>query len=583
MGYCIWHPSTFTLIEQYRAVFDAVAMLIEAVSPQAIAGAMARENSRYQYITDQEKARDAAQLARIGLHGNCLCQYSIAERLGLIEDAWKPLKGPLPILMDFGPFNTQGANALRVLFKYAKEHPNDDPLLLKQYLNDCPRFLAALSGLTGNAWETMWANAAIWGLMLVEAKEWFESKFYKKDGTIDTGFVEYWNSLKPWERDALLAMWCFVGPKTMQNLYEDNVSNNGGTYRPEPREGDSGAWNVYNNSGEIGRRTGKPGYGVDGPGGKIYYEEKDNPDTIDALLAECDPDPDPRNPWGKAAGSGSTPRRDPLALDLDGDGVETTDVAGGTFFDHDADGFAEQTGWVDRNDGLLAMDRNGDGIISDDRELFGNETPLSNGTLAGNGFQALAELDRNKDGRIDAADPAFSQLRVWKDSNGDGYSSPYELHTLDELGIAAINLNSTADSTVDAHGNTRTALGTFEWADGTTGEIAEYSFQRDMMNTIANEWVDAPPEIWALPILPGYGKVDNLAQAMVKDATGELRSLLEQIINAADPSSRNALLEQLLFKWTGSENIDPTSRGPNIDARKLNVLEIGRASCRERV
>ena len=38
----------------------------------------------------------------------------------------------------------------------------------------------------------------------------------------------------------------------------------------------------------------------------------------------------------------------PIILDLDGDGVETIGVRGGAYFDHAADGFAEQTGWVGR-------------------------------------------------------------------------------------------------------------------------------------------------------------------------------------------------------------------------------------------
>ena len=37
----------------------------------------------------------------------------------------------------------------------------------------------------------------------------------------------------------------------------------------------------------------------------------------------------------------------PVILDLDGDGVETTSIAdGGAYFDHDGNGFAEQTGWA---------------------------------------------------------------------------------------------------------------------------------------------------------------------------------------------------------------------------------------------
>ena len=65
----------------------------------------------------------------------------------------------------------------------------------------------------------------------------------------------------------------------------------------------------------------------------------------------------------------------------------------------------------------------------------------------------------------------------------------------------------------------------------------------------------------------------TLHQAMVRDTSGQLKSLVEQFIAATDPSVRNTLMEQILFKWTGSEGINPNSRGPNIDARVLGVLE----------
>jgi len=44
----------------------------------------------------------------------------------------------------------------------------------------------------------------------------------------------------------------------------------------------------------------------------------------------------------------------PIILDLDGDGIETVALASGAWFDHAADGFAERSGWVGRDDALLA-------------------------------------------------------------------------------------------------------------------------------------------------------------------------------------------------------------------------------------
>lgn len=93
------------------------------------------------------------------------------------------------------------------------------------------------------------------------------------------------------------------------------------------------------------------------------------------------------------------------------------------------------------------------------------------------------------------------------------------------------------------------------------------------MYTIANEWLDIPDDIAALPDLQGYGNVYDLHQAMVRDSSGALKSLVEQFAAETDADVRHALITQIIFKWAGVENVDPTSRGPNIDARKLTVPE----------
>ncbi|MBM3210811.1 hypothetical protein FJZ33_01225 [Candidatus Poribacteria bacterium] len=114
------------------------------------------------------------------------------------------------------------------------------------------------------------------------------------------------------------------------------------------------------------------------------------------------------------------PRGDPLILDLDGDGTETAGVADGAYFDHDTNGFAEQTGWAGSDDGLLVWDRNGNGVIDSGRELFGDQTILKTGARASHGFQALAEWDGNLDGKIDVNDSIWSNLKIWRDFDGDG-------------------------------------------------------------------------------------------------------------------------------------------------------------------
>jgi hypothetical protein len=80
-------------------------------------------------------------------------------------------------------------------------------------------------------------------------------------------------------------------------------------------------------------------------------------------------------------------------------------------------------GWPEGpDDAWLAMDRNGNGIIDDGSELFGNTRNLRSGINAKHGYEVLAELDDNLDGKIDEADPAFRALLLWGDANRNGVS-----------------------------------------------------------------------------------------------------------------------------------------------------------------
>lgn len=106
--------------------------------------------------------------------------------------------------------------------------------------------------------------------------------------------------------------------------------------------------------------------------------------------------------------STATTTRSPLVVDLDGNGVETTTAENGTHFDHDNNGFAEKTSWVGKDDGLLVRDLNNNGKIDNGTELFGNNTVLSNGQKATNGFEALKDLDSNNDGVFNNQDAALA-------------------------------------------------------------------------------------------------------------------------------------------------------------------------------
>ncbi len=134
--------------------------------------------------------------------------------------------------------------------------------------------------------------------------------------------------------------------------------------------------------------------------------------------------------WTFAKGLQWKAADDPLVLDLDGDGIETSTFdQGGVYFDMDNDYFSELTGWVGADDGLLVWDQDGNRRIDDSTELFGS--------LGTGGFTELAALDDNADGVIDANDATFSDLEVWRDLNQDGRTDDGELFALVCMRLAA--------------------------------------------------------------------------------------------------------------------------------------------------
>ena len=63
-----------------------------------------------------------------------------------------------------------------------------------------------------------------------------------------------------------------------------------------------------------------------------------------------------------------------------------------TYFDLDNNKFAENTSWIDKNDGILINKTLITNSITNGSELFGNYTLLRNGGLANNGFETLKEF-----------------------------------------------------------------------------------------------------------------------------------------------------------------------------------------------
>jgi hypothetical protein len=186
-----------------------------------------------------------------------------------------------------------------------------------------------------------------------------------------------------------------------------------------------------------------------------------------------------------ALNSSSVNYATPLILDLDGNGVQTRSITAGVQFDIRGDGQKVSTGWVDAHDGLLALDRNGDGVINDGSELFGSGTTLADGSKAKDGYAALAALDSNGDGQITAADSAYGALRVWVDGNGDGISQADELKTLAQLGIASISTKANSALT-QQNGNVIGLTSSYTSTDGSVHQSADAWFLADKATSTAS-------------------------------------------------------------------------------------------------
>ena len=274
--------------------------------------------------------------------------------------------------------------------------------------------------------------------------------------------------------------------------------------------------------------------------------------------------------------------RSPLVVDLDGDGkIETVSTDGNIHFDFDSNQKIENSGWIGKNEGFLVRDINGNGQIDNGTEMFGNHTVLQNGKNAVNGFEALKDLDSNGNGKFDAEDDAWSQVKVWRDANTNGIVDSGELLTLEQAGIESINLKYDYQKEADENGNLEIQQGTFNRTDGTTGKVSDVWFDVDGTNTILNEDdITIPDDIKNLPDIKGWGNVYSLHAAMALDETGTLKSLVEQYLAATDDNTKDTLLNDIIYHWAGVQDMDPVGRNPsrvygNVlgDARKLEALE----------
>ena len=290
----------------------------------------------------------------------------------------------------------------------------------------------------------------------------------------------------------------------------------------------------------------------------LETSESDTNSTEETLTTEIQNESENYERAGNAA-----PPRDPLIIDLGESGITLTSLEDGVYFDLDNNGFSEKTSWIGCEDGFLALDVNGNGKIDNGSELFGDRFMRLNGHRSEFGFEALSDFDENNDYQITEEDPIFDDLLVWTDQNHNGNSEEDELFTLIEKNITIISIDYTESNYLDTE--TGTYIAETAWVqlsdeDNNTTFISEFWFSVDTSNTMQGD------ELTSGNVLP-------INQAIEADETGELLFDYYCFEYTDDIAVKRYYLKKILYFITGSNDIDAGSRGGNIDARDLHVIE----------
>lgn len=96
--------------------------------------------------------------------------------------------------------------------------------------------------------------------------------------------------------------------------------------------------------------------------------------------------------------------------------------------------------WPTSKAGWLVWDPRHSGKIVSGRQLFGS---VAFWLFWKNGYEALAALDDNRDGKLEGAE--LDGLSIWQDLNGDGISQPGEVKPLSDWGIVSISVRAVRD------------------------------------------------------------------------------------------------------------------------------------------
>lgn len=219
------------------------------------------------------------------------------------------------------------------------------------------------------------------------------------------------------------------------------------------------------------------------------------------------------------------------------------------YHDWEGDGFAEASAWPGA----------GERVLMNEVEPGKKWTPLS--LDANTGLQGLSALNSNDDTVLDAKDPEFLKLKIWTIGKIDE-KMPQDVVAFHDV-YEALDISN--------------GMAIAKSPSETRDQIALVQLKTQKVNSkyINDFTLDAA--VLFLPTLRGYGLLPDLHIAMSQDK--DLKEMVMEfskcdLLDAfANPAQTQIQAENILLRWAKADAIEPLSRGPYIDARKLHYLE----------
>ncbi|WP_300013561.1 FG-GAP-like repeat-containing protein [uncultured Roseobacter sp.] len=246
--------------------------------------------------------------------------------------------------------------------------------------------------------------------------------------------------------------------------------------------------------------------------------------------------------------------------------------------DAGGDGLLHRTAWAGDGDGVLFIDDDGDGAISEKKEyVFTEWDPTATDDLAA----LRAVFDSNDDGVLDASDTRFADFKVLV-TNADGSTTA---KTLAELGFTSINLTADTTRIELPDGSMITGQTTFTRTDGTTGTVAnatlvaeahgyrveqvestDASGNRVVVSTAYAATGDVAYEITSVTSPDGSsitnsydddgdGVVDRLQMISTQEVSG---NKIETVVNKAGSDAATAIVTSRIVTTTSADGADVT-------------------------